>query len=284
MVNKLHHFLAPRFIIVFLQLALILIFSSQQVSAQFFACTDALYLTSSANTNVYRYTPSTNSLVQVSGITISASAAAGITPGGGRLYFNDRVSPRRLRYNIGNTTNTIAATQIDDSGNAQRNAIDLSGNGFYMLGLAAAPATYYRYTTGGATSTVTGPFTFTLQPSTAPAISNGGDMAFDANDVGYLVDQSRNLYRLDITTNTSTYLGAITGMGTSSPNGVGFSGSSLYISTLDNTIYQVNLTTLAATLRTPTSTPSGFSQNDIATCLYPANLVPNIAATKAYRM
>ncbi|NJM52406.1 MAG: DUF11 domain-containing protein, partial [Blastocatellia bacterium] len=73
------------------------------------------------------------------------------------------------------------------------------------------------------------------------------------------------------------------GWGSSSPNGLGFSGNSLFVSTLDNTIYQVNLSTLAATLRTPASTPSGFSQNDIATCIYPANLVPNVAATKAFR-
>lgn len=262
---------------------------SVTVSNELFACSDALYFTSSSNTNVYRYTPSTNSLVQLSGVSIdygtagSGSAGAAITPGGGRLYFNDRVSPRQLRYNTGGTTNTIAAAQADNSNNVQRNAIDSSGNGFYSLGQTASPNTYYRYTTGGATSTITGPFTLTVQPSTAPAIGIGGDIAFDGNNVGYLVDQNRNLYRLDVTTNTATYLGGLTGMGSSSPNGLGFSGSSLFVSTLDNTIYQVNLSTLAATLRTPSSTPSGFSQNDIATCIYPPNLVPSVAATKAYR-
>lgn len=284
MKNKSLHIFSLKFLLI-----LLLGFSFQQVSAQSFACSDALYFTSSANTNVYRYTPSTNSLVQVAGVSInygsstSGSAGAGISPGGTRLYFNDRISPRQLRYNTGNTTNTIAAAQADNSNNAQRNAIDSSGNGFYSLGQSGSPNTYYRYTTGGATSTITGPFTFTLQPSTAPAIGIGGDIAFDGNDVGYLVDQNRNLYRLDVTANTATYLGGLTGMGTSSPNGLGFSGTSLYVSTLDNTIYQVNLATLAATLRTPTSTPSGFSQNDIATCTYPTTLIPNIAATKAYR-
>jgi uncharacterized repeat protein (TIGR01451 family) len=258
------------------------------VTNQSFACSDALYFTSSSNTNVYRYTPSTNSLIQLSGITLDygfteGSAAAGITPGGDRLYFNDRQSPRQLRYNTGNTSNPIVAAQVDNSISAQRAAIDSLGNGFYMLGAASAPATYYRFTTGGTTSTITGPFTFTLAPSTAPAVSNGGDIAFDANNVGYLVDQSRNLYRLDITANTATFLGGITGMGTASPNGVGFSGNNLYISTLTNTLYQVDLTTLVASLRTPSSTPSGFAQNDIATCIYPANLVPDVAAAKAYR-
>ncbi|NJM53653.1 MAG: cadherin-like domain-containing protein, partial [Blastocatellia bacterium] len=179
---------------------------SVAVSNELFACSDALYFTSSANTNVYRYTPSSNSLIQLSGVSIdygtagSGSAGAAITPGGFRLYFNDRVSPRQLRYNIGGTTNTIAAAQVDNSNNVQRNAIDSSGNGFYSLGQTASPNTYYRYTTGGATSTISGPFTLTVQPSTAPAIGIGGDIAFDGNNVGYLVDQNRNLYRLDVTT------------------------------------------------------------------------------------
>jgi uncharacterized repeat protein (TIGR01451 family) len=261
--------------------------SFKQVSAQTFACTDALYFTSSANTNVYRYTPTANTLVQVTGVSINygstqGSAASAITPSGNRLYYNDRVSPRQLRYNVGNTLNPIAAVQTDDSISAQRNAIDLSGNGYYMLGSATAPATYYTYTTGGTTSTTTGPFTFTVQPSAATAIATGGDFTFDANNVGYLVDQSRNFYRLDFTTNTAAYLGTISGMGTESPNGVGFSGTKLYISTLNNLLYEVDLTTLAATLKTPTSTPSGFSQNDIAACVYP-NIFPTITATKAYR-
>jgi len=40
---------------------------------------------------------------------------------------------------------------------------------------------------------------------------------------------------------------------------------------------------MTATLVTPSSRPTGFSQNDIATCIYPAGIVPNIAAVKAWR-
>lgn len=87
----------------------------------------------------------------------------------------------------------------------------------------------------------------------------------------------------------AAFIGTFTGMGAESPNGLGFtsvntaSNNYLYASTLGNTLYKLDLTTMTATLVTPSSTVSGFTQNDIASCIYPSGIVPNVAAAKAWR-
>lgn len=268
-----------------LRLILIAIFAVG-VRAQSYPCANAIYFTSNSNTNVYRYTPSTNSITRLSGTSIgAATAASALTPDGERIYSVDGATPFRLRYNSGGTTNATAATTTATS-TPQRNAIAPDGTGYFMVGTAASWA-YYRYTTGGATSTVTSG-TLTVQPTTAPALGNGGDITFDSNGVAYLLDQAKNFYRLDFTNNVANYIGAVTGMGTESPNGIGFSLTNsgvyeLYVSTLNNTIYRINLATMAAALVNPSSTVAGFTQNDIASCIYPPNITPNITATKAWR-
>jgi sugar lactone lactonase YvrE len=265
-------------------LALLVAVLAVGANAQSYPCTNAIYFTSSDNTNVYRYTPSTNAITQLSGVTInygsttSGSAGAALTPDGSRLYFNDRISPRQLRYNVGKTSNPIAALQSDNSGNVQRNGISPNGTGYFMIGVAGSGA-YYRYTTGGTTSTVTSG-TLTVQPATAPALGTGGDITFDSNGIGYLLDQAKNFYRLDFTNNVANYIGTVSGMGTDNPNGLGFSQKTdgtyeLYASTITtNLLYRINLATMAATVVTPSSTVTGFTQNDIASCIYPPNITP----------
>ncbi len=252
--------------------------------AQSYPCVNAIYFTSYSNTNVYRYTPSTNAITQVTGYsTANPSAAAALTPNGTRLYYADNSS--RLRFNTGNNNNTSAASGL--SSNAiQRNGIDLNGNGYFMVG-GFASYEYYRYTTTGTTSAVTGPFTLLIQPSTAQAVGAGGDLAFDANGIGYMLDQASRLYRIDFTTNVANLIGTVSGI-SGSPNGLGFAQTNsgtyeLYVSTLANTLFRINLTTNVATRVMPSSTVSGFTQNDIASCIYPPNIVPNVTAVKAWR-
>lgn len=254
--------------------------------AQSYPCINGIYFSSYSNNNVYKYTPSTNAITQVSGYSVTnPSAAAAVMPDGSRLYYADNGSS--LRYNSGGATNALAASGLVSNA-IQRNGINSTGTGYLMQG-AAGSGTYYRYTTGGATSVVSGPFNLAIQPATAPAIGNGGDITFDSNGVGYLLDQVKNLYRLDFTNNIANYLGAVTGIAAAdNPNGLGFAQTNsgtyeLYVSTLNNTLYRVNLAVNTATLVTPSSTVGGFTQNDIASCIYPPNIVPNIAATKAWR-
>lgn len=255
---------------------------SIMAEAQTYQCSDTIYFNSFSNMNVYQYKQTANTITQLVGVTATASAASAITPDGTRLYYVDGASPANLRYNAGGTSNTIAATLTLPS-TTQRNAISPTGTGYFMVGTTATSGQYYTYTTGGATSTVNGPFTLSIQPSNAPAISNGGDFAFDSSGIAYLLDQTKNFYRIDFSTNTATFLGAITGMGTESPNGLGFTTSFLYASTLNNLLYRINLVRMTATLVTPTSTVTGFTQNDIASCIYPTGFSPNVTATKAWR-
>lgn len=254
--------------------------------AQSYPCVNAIYFSSYSNTNVYKYTPSTNAITLVAGYSIAnPSAASAVMPDGSRLYYADNGSS--LRYNSGNATNVLAASGLVSNA-IQRNGINSTGTGYFMQG-GAGSGTYYQYTTGGATSVVSGPFNLTVQPATAPALGNGGDITFDSNGIGYLLDQAKNLYRLDFTNNVANYLGAITGIAAAdNPNGLGFAQTNsgtyeLYVSTLNNTFYRINLATSSAVLVSPTSTVGGFTQNDIASCIYPPGIVPNIAATKAWR-
>lgn len=255
--------------------------------AQSYPCGGGVYFTSYDNTNVYRYTSSTNAITAVAGYSITApSAASAVTPDGTRLYYADNGSD--LRYNTGGTSNFAASLNTMPSTSVQRMGIAPDGTGYLMDGVAGS-LQYYKFTTGGATSTVTGPFTLALQPSTAPAIGRGGDIAFDGSGIGYIVDQSRNLYRLDFTNNVINYLSTISGITTGqNPNGMGFSQTitgtyELYLSTLSNTLYRLNLATSTATLVTPSSTVGGFTQNDIASCVFPASFLPNVNAVKAWR-
>lgn len=265
---------------------------AQPAAAQTYQCSDAVYFSSSSSTNVYRYTPSTTAITQLSGVsTGGSSAGAALTPTGSRLYTVDNnisVAVYNLRYNTGSTTNTTAGSAIL-AGAAQRNAIAPNGTGYFMVGTASVAGQYYTYTTGGTSSIISGPNTLTVEPASAPAIINGGDIAFDASGIAYLLDQGKNFYRLDFTNNVATFLGTFTGMGTDNPNGLGFTTTDisnqnfLYASTLNNTLYRLNIATMTATLVTPSSTASGFTQNDIASCIYPAGVTPSIAATKAWR-
>lgn len=257
------------------------------VSAQSYPCGNGVYFTSYSNTNVYKYTPSTNAVTQVTGFSITnPSAASAVTPDGTRLYYADNSSD--LRYNTGTAVNVLASSNTMPSTSVQRMGIAPDGTGYLMDGVAGS-LQYYRFTTGGATSTVTGPFTLAMQPSTATPIGRGGDIAFDGNGIGYIVDQAKNLYRLDFTNNVINFLSPISGIAAAdNPNGFGFSQTitgtyELYLSTLNNTLYRVNLSTATATLVTPSSTVGGFTQNDIASCVFPVSFLPDVNAIKAWR-
>lgn len=265
---------------------LILSIWASPAAAQY-QCTNTVYFTSVNNTNVYSYTLG-GGITQLSGISIAgSSAASAIKPDGTRLYSVNNVSPYRLHHNSGSTTNSAGTSTGVDS-QTQRNAIAPNGTGYFMEGEASAPREYRTYTTSGTTPVVSGATTLTLQPSTAPDVVNGGDIAFDANGIGYLIDQGRNFYRLDFSNNTVNYLGVFSGTMDGNPNGLGFVSTTtagqnfLYASTLNNRLYRLDLAAMTVNLVTPTSTASGFTQNDIASCIYPT-ILPNVAATKAWR-
>lgn len=280
----------------FLLIGLLLVFiSAGQSAAQSYSCSDAIYFTSSTDTNrpVFRLVPSTSVMTQMTGITIGApSAGAAVMPGGARLYSVDNASPYSLRYNSGGSTNS-AAFATGAGGGVQRNGIAPNGTGYFMVG-GANSVQYYTYTTNTTTPTVNGPFDIDILPGGSPNFANGGDIAFDANGLGYIVDQSFHFYRLDFSTSpraTATFLGTFTGI-TGGPNGLGFtslntaSQNFLYLSTLSNTIYRLNIATMTATQVSFTnSLPNGvtFTQNDIASCIYPTGIVPTTAAVKAWR-
>jgi uncharacterized repeat protein (TIGR01451 family) len=113
--------------------------------------------------------------------------------------------------------------------------------------------------------------------------SAGADLCFDANDIGYMITGSKQLFRInpdDITGNaTFTYLAQLNGL-TFSPTAVAFNPltSALVITGATETVAEYNLATNTITNLTTTA---GYAAPDLASCFFP-NLNPILEISKTF--
>jgi uncharacterized repeat protein (TIGR01451 family) len=113
--------------------------------------------------------------------------------------------------------------------------------------------------------------------------SAGADLCFDANDIGYMVTGSKQLFRInpdDVSGNaTFTYLAQMNSL-TFTPTAVAFNpiNSVLVITGATQTVAEYNLATNTVTNLTTTA---GYAAPDLASCFFP-NINANLQITKTF--
>jgi uncharacterized repeat protein (TIGR01451 family) len=113
--------------------------------------------------------------------------------------------------------------------------------------------------------------------------SSGADLCFDANDIGYMVTGSKQLFRInpdDITGNaTFTYIAQMNAL-TFIPTAVAFNptNSAMVITGDTYTVAEYNL---ATNVITNITTTAGYSAPDLASCFFP-NILPALQITKTF--
>ena len=225
-------------------------------------------------TQVQRYDPATNTMVNT-GITLPGrTRASALSPDGKIISYYDDIDQRMEFYNI--STNTYS------SGPAGVVKTDIMTRlGYNQLGEA-----YTMLTEGGVTTV------YKLDPATNKLVSQGalsdkawnaayigyiagGDIIFDKYNSGYLVDNNGYFFKFDLATMKATYLGFVPGI--SSPAGLSFApdGSILAFSSTTGAVSKIEL----ADFKVTNLIPAGGTMADSFSCSFP-DISPKPTALK----
>lgn len=114
-------------------------------------------------------------------------------------------------------------------------------------------------------------------------VSGGADLCFDANDIGYMITGSKQLYRINPDDNTGiatfTFIAQLNGL-TFTPTAIAFNptNSALVLTGDSPIVSEYNLGTNVITVLTTTAGPSA---PDLASCFFP-NIQASLQITKTF--